>query len=543
MARVPASQGPEVQRQALRPVYQGNIDVSSGLQQVSRGLGQAANAMDGAMRREAETEANRIDSEITAGWLQWDAENRRQYQGQNIDEYQAKAEEWWGKARETYGANLSPLVQGAIGPQLARKRNQAMGSVFGHVNTVKERFADQQAEAARQTAIEFGVDTGDLAGARGQIMRINAQQGARQGWTSEMMEVENQRALGTLHLTAITQMAEGDAKGAREYYEANKGEIPASAQARAEQVLDAEVDNQEAKRLAAQNAKLPFSEQIAAGADLDPKLREKYNLEIRNNQAMVKAANAERENEARDQVYQLYEQGKAIPELLLSQMGGPERSAFTNMRLARARQRAEGTDVKTDFGLYLGLRDQIAAGEKVNLAQYAHKIAGSDLVRLSEAQSKMADPKQRESLITDTVRINNSLLTAGYTSKENPEETAALVTEIERRTNAASAANGNKPLQPDEKQEVIDSVLLDKVYVDEFGRDPEKPWALVKKDEQSNAYVRIEPTTDRGRTRSVLLDSVPLTDQARITEALRKAGEPVTKQTIVEWYLKGKARR
>ena len=134
--------GTQVRSNALQTVQQGQVDVSSGLRAVGAGLAQVGEAVDKVAQRQIETEANRIDTEVTAGWLQWDAENRPKYQGQNADAYKTDAEKWWSDRKGQY-SEADAAARGRIGQALARKQNQALGAVYGHVNAEKERYADQ----------------------------------------------------------------------------------------------------------------------------------------------------------------------------------------------------------------------------------------------------------------------------------------------------------------------------------------------------------------------------------------------------------------
>lgn len=395
MPQIPTYDGPQIRSNALQPVQQREIDVSSGTRALAGALGQVADAADKRVRRDAEIEANRVDTEITAGWLQWDAENRRKYQGQNVDQYEAEAKAWWDKARETYAGNVSPLAARAIGQQLGRKRNQALGSVLGHVNSEKERFADQQGEAAAMSTIEFGVDTGDTAGAAMQVRKIAAERGARKGWTTEMVQAEQQRLLGTLHLSAISTVAERDAAAARAYYDANKGEIPATAQARVEQVLKAEGDNQFARAEATRVYAMPAAERAAALAKIsDPERLAKTRTELTNIMAVEKAAQAEREAAASDQAWQLASQGRSVPERVLMQMNGRERAQLVDWRRQRAEQAASGKPVATDWAAYIDARERLAAGQPVELRALTTKIAPAQMEQLLDIKTKTADPKK-----------------------------------------------------------------------------------------------------------------------------------------------------
>lgn len=542
MPRVPTYDGPQVADRPLQPVLQGPIDASTGTRALGQTIAGLGDTLDRAQRRDAEAEANTIDTEVTAGWLEWDAAARRKYQGANAREYETEAAKWWDDARAKYGASASPLARQQVGQALGRKRNQAMASVSGHVGTELERHADQQAEAAAQTTIEFGIDQGDPAGAAARVRQISAEKGARKGWTTEQVQAEQQRLLGTLHLAYITRLADTDAAKARAYAEANKAEIPAAAQVRLDQVLKGSEDNQFADQFAARVAAKPLADQLAAAAEIqDPQRREKTLLSIRQNHAMVKEAQREREAGAADQAWQLVGQGRRVPELTLLQMDGRARVQLQDYLRERAKQAASGEKVKTDWETYIDLRTKLAAGEQVDLRPYTTRIAGPQMEQLLDIQTKAKDPKspKQDSMFTDEQRINNALQGLGIDrhSKNKAQQDAAgqFAAEVDRRVRAESAAKGGKDLTADEKQRVIDGITMDKVYVDEWGRDPEKPLALLTPDQLGKAYVK-------SGGREVKLSSVPAADREAIIRGRRARGLPVTEQAIVDTYVKAGGR-
>jgi hypothetical protein len=463
VARVPVYDGPQVRSNALQPPQQHEVDVSSGMRATGQALVDAGALADKVVRRDAESEANRIDSEITSGWLQWDAENRRKYQGQNIDEYGVEANKWWDKAREAHGKNLNPMVQQAIGQQLARKRAQALASVAGHIGTEKERFADDAGEKAALTAIEFGVDTGDTAGAGNQVRKIVAERGARKGWTTEMVQADQQRLLGTLHLSVITTMAEKDPTKARAYYDANKGEIPTTAQSRVEQVLKAEGDNQFAQQFAAQHAAKPLAEQLKAASEIaDGERRKKTLSEIHNNATLVKAAQAEKEAAASDEAWQLVGKGKRVPETVLMRMDGKSRVQLQEHVADRARiaaDRAEGKPPKTDWGTYIELRTRLAAGEKVDLRPFAGtKIAGPQLEQLLDIQTRVKDPKKAPEVATSEQQMS------AYAKVLNlqHDKLGQFQSAAYDRFNMHLQAKGKEPTY-EERQTILDQLTMDVV--------------------------------------------------------------------------------
>ena len=536
MPRVPTYDGPQIRSTPLQPAYQGNIDVSSGLQQVARGIGQVGQEIDKQLIRDAEIQANTVDTNITAGWLEWDAQARRKYQGQNVGEYETAAREWWDKAKTTYAAEISPMAAQSIGMNLARKRTQALGSVVGYVNTEKEKVADQQSEAAAQTTIEMAIDTGDTAGGAARVRQLSAQVGARKGWATEQVQADQQRLLGTLHTAWITKLAETNASAAQEYFQANKGEIPATAQVRIEGILKGEADNQFAMQFAAERAVKPLSEQLADAAKIgDPQRREKTLQQIRNNHAMSEAAKTEREKDAADQAWQLVGQGKRVPEAILLRMDGHQRVQLQEHLIDRARQMSERTTPKTDWATYIDARERLARGENVDLRPLTTKIAGPQMEQLLDIKTAgtKAGPKQDE-MVTDHQRIQIALTGLGIDPKRHPEDAGLFTSEVDRRVRSESAARGGKNLTADEKQKIVDSVAMDKVYTPGFiGRGDAKPLALVKSEDLGKVAVEVNGKMYKA-------SSVPMQDRQQIIAALKTLGQTPTEQAIVALYLRGK---
>jgi hypothetical protein len=533
MATIPQYK-PQVRDEALRPVFQNTPDVSSGAQALARGMMQVAEVADQIDLRDAKVKADEVDATITTEWLRWDAENRQKYRGQNVDAYAPAAEEWWKKAAETYGKDLSPRARQIASTSLVRKQGSALANVTQFVGAEKERHADDAASASITSTIQFGVTTGDVAGAAQQVRSQVAAVGARKGWTTEQVQAEQLKNLSQLHLAQITKLASVDANAAQAYYQANKGEVIAANQPRIEEVIKGESDNQFSTQFAASVANKPLSEQLAEAAKItDPERREKTLTQIRNNHALVKQAEAEQENAAADQAWQLFAQGRQVPEAILSQMAGRERVQLQEAGRTRAERAAAGRAVKTDPVTYIELRERLARGEKVDLRGYTEKVSQGDLEKLIDIQTTAAKPGQQDSMISDEARISAALVGLGIDKKSDPESAVRLTTEIDRRVREASAAKGNKPLTPDEKQMVVDRVVLDKVYVDEWGTDPEKPIALLEPDEMADAYVKVDG-------KNIKVSSVPQTDRRQIIAALRATGQAVTEQNIVRLYVDGK---
>lgn len=483
MPQVPVYNGPQVREQALQPVFQREVDVSSGLQAVGRGLQQVGAVIDRKLERDAEAEANRIDTEITTGWLEWDAQARRQYQGQNIDQYEAEAAKWWEKAKETH-KEVSPLARERIGQALARKRAQALAAASGYANGIREKFADDSAEAAAQAAIEFGIDTGAPAGAAERVRKIAVAKGARKGWTTEMVQAEQQRLLGTLHLAYITRLAESNPEEAAKYYNDAKvkAEIPGSAQAKIEQVLKGEIDNKKATQFAAEHAGLPLSEQLAKAAEIkDPELREKTLTQVRNNHAMVQQATREREQQASDDAWQLVGQGKRVPEALLQRMNGRERVQLQDHLREKAKQAASGENVKTDWGVYIGAREALARGEKVNLTALTTKVAPAQMEQLLDIATKRNSPTKAPEVASTEQQMSAFTTQMGLKDEKKGMFTAAAYDAF----NAHLKRTGKEPTY-EERQKILDQLAMDVVTHEGILWDSKEPLYKLPREERAS---------------------------------------------------------
>lgn len=396
MATVPTYREPQVREQALRPVMQNTPDVSSGLRAVASGLGQVGEAIDKIDLQKSQAAADQLDAQITTDWLKWDAENRNKFRGQNADGYEPAAQEWWKAQAERAGKDLSPRAQALANRALVRKQQTAMGNVVQFVGAERERHADEAAAASITSTIQFGVTTGDTAGAAAQVRDQVAKIGARKGWDTDQVKAEQLKNLSSLHLAQVTKLAAVDANAARAYYEANKSEVAAQNQPRVEEVLTGEADNQFATQFAAKNATMPYAEQIkAAGAIENPQRREKALIAIKTQQAQVREAQRANEEAASDTAWQAFAQGKRAPEAVLAAMDGKDRAQLVEAQRVRADRLAKGgaeSKVKTDWNTYIDVREKLAAGERVDLRALTEKIAPAQLEQLLDIQTKTKSP-------------------------------------------------------------------------------------------------------------------------------------------------------
>lgn len=121
-----------------------------------------------------------------------------------------------------------------------------------------------------------------------------------------------------------------------------------------------------------------------------------------------------------------------------------------------------------------------------------------------------------------------------YTAKteEEKQKVGELKYAFEREVQAQQNVL-KRPLNRNEIEDAMFSVLNNKVFIEEFGKDPQVPLALVARDDYDDTYVRVGEET-------VYLKQIPASSRDMIVRQLREAGEPVTEGEIARIWLQGR---
>jgi len=456
MPQVPVYGDRQVRTEALRPVFQNTPDVSSGARALAQGLGQVAEVADRIDLRDAQAKASDAEARITSDWMKWDSENRNKYRGANADGYAPAAEEWWKNAAETAGKELTPRAKSIASRSLVAKQTQALGNVQTFTMAEKERHADETYNADVATTIQFGVTSGDVASTATQIRDKAAVLGARKGWTTEQVQAEAGKNLSMMHLAQISKLAEMDATKAQAYYDANKGEVNFAQQARVEQVLKGEADNQFATQTAAAMAGKPLSEQLAEASKItDPQRREKTLTQVRNNYALVKEADNQAKSAAEDKAWTYFNQGKPIPETLISAMD--QSTSVPRLREAqrvRAERLVAGKPVKTNPNelarIYDMARENPEAFSAIKLTTLTEKISGGDLEQIATLQ---------RSITKDKNVVTSAQLVGSYTKDMKADKKGQFEQVFYNQLLAFKEKNSRNPSDKEQKA-IIDDLMM-----------------------------------------------------------------------------------
>lgn len=142
MAQVPIYDDFKVKLDPLRPVMQKTPDVSSGLQALAKGMGDAADSWDRIEYRQAQSDAFKAQADIGEQWAKTDIELRNKYRGDNAQGYAEESAKWWKEKQDTLSASLSPRARALASKGLGQMRLSATTNGLAYVEREKENAAE-----------------------------------------------------------------------------------------------------------------------------------------------------------------------------------------------------------------------------------------------------------------------------------------------------------------------------------------------------------------------------------------------------------------
>ena len=511
---------PQVREQALQGGFQQEIDVTKNTRALAQGLGVAGQMMDRVVIRDAEAASSKADTEIAAGWLKWDAENRKNYQGEKADGYAAAAEKWWKETSSTYGAQLDPMAKGLVSASLNKRQAASLGQVAQFVEIEKEKHADTMHDANVKTTIQFGVTSGDVASAADRVRTLSAQVGARKGWSTEQVQADTLANLSQLHIAQISKLIEqpGGATVAQMYYEKNKTEVGFAQQPTLEKIIKGETDNQFATMKAAEVAPLPLAEQLAVAATItDPARREKTLMQIKSNHVLANEAKREVEQKFSDQAWQLVGAGKKVPEAVLLGMDGKERVQLQEHLRTKAER--GNAPVKTNPAalakIYDMVRDEPEKFKKLSLVSLSNTISGSDLEQVARLQRDVNKPDREKDVATTTQLIGT------YTGGWRAEKKAAFSGRFLDELNVFEKEKG-RPANFEEKQKIGDRLIV----------PGEVSSGSIFRFDANKQYFQLTPAE-----RAAFIPEITSEERTQIKQAFKDEGRPIpTDAQIIERY-------
>lgn len=464
MPRVPTYDGPQLATRALQPVYQRDLDVSSG----TRALAQAADSLGGVMQqkveRDAQTEAWNAQAEINNDFVQWQAEARKNRQGANAKGFSDDVAAWWGKAKDERFSKLSPLAQQAIGKSLSTARLAALESASSYEN--------QQLDIGERTALASSVSSlvnqaitvgPDKAGpVLEQAVKLQREWGAKKG-----IDVEPQvkQTLTGAHASMISSLAQTDPKAASAYFAAHKDQIDAE---RWDDIENSLHNADERSRV--QRARTMYGDlRLGLLQGTPPTKAQVETLRQIDSEA---AANLQ---------------------------------AAINAERKAAAAEARGEKVKTDFAAWSDARTRIIAGQPVDLLTYRDRVSTEDLKSLAALQTAPEKTVEAKFDTDDFNHIADQLGLDPYNAKGEDKKRALgeLKYRTEQLIDVAQRTKG-KALTREEKGALMRNEMTRTVTVDPGWLRPTRAVPVIQLQPEDVERVVVPPT-----------------DKAQIAEALR----------------------
>jgi hypothetical protein len=172
------------------------------------------------------------------------------------------------------------------------------------------------------------------------------------------------------------------------------------------------------------------------------------------------------------------------------------------------------------------------------LERNRNKMTHSTFVKLMSERTK---PDRIVAATIDEDQLKSTLLRNGFNKIADPPrgDKAAAAQSLYMRDNVKMLINAEqervgRQLSRDEKQQIIDRSILDRVFVSRFGTDPEVPFASTGPGERAQAYVTVGE-------QDVMLRDIPSERVKQIRKSLERSGLPTDIRTIAEtWVRAGK---
>lgn len=408
------------QQSQLAPIRGGYSDVraspdpstGSTARAVGSALTQASDIGERIQQRKQLDDAFRLETQVMADYSAFEQNLRKTRRGANSEGVVDDVDTWWSKLDESYKGTPDP-VKAMTAKSFARLRQQSLNGIGQFQMAEQDRAQTESFTAVNGQEIQRAMTDGRvevIETAKGKIDATVNAFGAARGWDAARLDAEKSKWSNMLYSQAVVGLIDKDPAGAKKLFEAHRGDIDSANHERLSQAIDKKINEATATDNAAKWSTLPFDKAIEnANAISDPEQRRLTLRAIRDLQQDKNIANALREKQVSDQVWQLAAQGvpqSKLPSALLMQMDGKDRMQLTE-HYAAARRRAEseakGKPVKTDLAVYEQLvsmtPEQLST---VRLSTYQDRISAGDLEKLIDRRSALLskDPKKVDDVAT-----------------------------------------------------------------------------------------------------------------------------------------------
>ena len=425
---------------------------------------------------------------------------------------------WWDETKSKYAATLDNDDQRrAFNIQTGRKRDSRLRRLMGHESLQRDVSLTNSVNAKITSTIEHAAlnpfDNEAIRSAHISIRQTILSQSNRLGWDAEVLNAETATKLNALHTWVIDALIETDAGEARAYYNSFKHEV-----------LDRSTIEKNIKIATFKNLAQTttdnivadgndFSEQIEKARNIkEPDLRDEVLNRVKTHQTEQLYLKTDDQKGAADAVDGLMAKGQQqhnIPIALWGRLSGSKQLAISQATASRnkaaqsqinARDDAQSENIQEKnsqleyYKLKTLAENNPQAFKLTPLQSYIGVIEKAELKELMKLQTASVD---QQSIISIDQRIKNAARSAGLDTddlnkdNEKGQQVRDFISNIEKQVQAAQLDNGGKPLQPSVQQDIIDTMLMNKVNIDDWGTDDDYPVSALTPSELSKAYVNV----------------------------------------------------
>jgi len=530
------------------PANFGTPDVGSGARSIGQGISEFAAAIDKVQYRDdklrAEDAFNQLQQksiDFTSGDDGYERLKAGQVAGKPV--YKSYLEKFNQAADEISSKLDNDQQRQFFRGRADVSRLQYGNNLINHIQKEKDVYAKQVLEGGRAIEVQnAGANwnkPGDVALSVERTKRLIADQADHEGWSSDFAKAKELQATSAIHETVIAQAIDSDnPEYAKEYYKQSKSQIEADKYAALENLIKKSDDKilaqtvaddamnrnlTEAQALAEARKKYKGDQEDAIVASIRDRFREKDQLRKDNY------------DQAANTAWTIYAQSRdfnKIPLTTLEQMDGKERESLH----AYAEREKSGQKTETNWGVYYDLirmaKDDPAQFKNQNLLKYQPYLNKSELKQMMELQTK---PENIDYIESQSQLAKRKIAQAGLDPKntdKNNDQGRAIASFYSNLNNEIAAYQAKTGKKPDDQKlnEIMDKMLENKVFVDEWFTDPEKPVSTLTPKELEGAYVEVEG-------KEVKLNDIPEKDRVYLIRRMMDSGIPVTEKGIARAWL------
>lgn len=416
-----------------------------------------------------------------------------------------------------------------------------------HLFKEADSFADEQSESLisnyRNDAIlNYSNPEKVRASLMGQETEI-MNHAKRKGLPAEWVKQKIGEVTSKTHSGVIQSYLNGDDdRTAKAYFDANKDDISADERLKIEKDLNEGMLRGESQRqsdLIFSKNKESMSAAVAEAKKIkEPKLRDEVLKRVQDNFAIKEKA--EREDNENLHIAALNQIDQNNGDFAIEKINGWQRfSVAERDSLERyARDKKVGREPKTNWTTYYDVM-QLAQNPDLkeeflstNLLKYRGDLADAEFKQVVGLQAglRKGDSKATKTLDgyrTDSMIVNDALAAAGFDTGRNAgtkdkESVAKFRRMVDQQILMVQEKTGKK-VNNNDVQQIVDSLMIK-------GKIKGSGWLW---DDTARAF---ELSTDEAEN---FMPEVPDDQRAKIVDALKRHGKPVTEEMIVNIFVKG----